>query len=192
TLADWAGHAFYHVDNGGIGEGSPRPIDEEIRRQVQLAMVEDDRLLLVVDARVWENPIELVIVELLRIVRKPWLLVDNKVDDPDSADFYEFYSLGAGQPIPVSAANGEQSGELLDAIVAAIPDVDTEDLTPALRVAVVGRPNVGKSSFINRLLGEERLVVSETAGTTRDAIDTPLRYHGRDFIFVDTAGLRRQ
>lgn len=192
TLADWAGHAFYLVDTGGLVEGSPRPMDVEIRRQVQLAMDEADLLLLVVDAKVGVHPSELAIVELLRAAGKPWLLVANKVDDPDSADFYEFYSLGAGEPIPVSAANGKQSGELLDAIVAAIPDVDTEDLTPALRVAVVGRPNVGKSSFINRLLGEERLVVSETAGTTRDAIDTPLRYHGRDFIFVDTAGLRRQ
>src|SRR5439155_4220575 len=111
--------------------------------------------------------------------------------NPRSTDFYEFYSLGAGDPIPVSANNGMGSGDLLDAVVERLPPVEVEEQT-ALSVAVVGRPNVGKSSFVNRLLGEERLVVSEVAGTTRDAIDTPMRYHGRQIIFVDTAGLRRQ
>jgi GTPase len=113
------------------------------------------------------------------------------VDDPSRVDFYEFYNLGAGDPIPVSAQNGKNSGDLLDELVNRLPESAPEDET-ALRVAVVGRPNVGKSSFVNKLLGEERLVVSEISGTTRDAIDTPMTYHGRKLIFVDTAGLRRQ
>jgi GTPase len=117
--------------------------------------------------------------------------VANKVDDPASTDYYEFYSLGAGDPVPVSAQNGKNSGDLLDALVEKIPEA-TEEAGEALRVAVIGRPNVGKSSIVNKLLGEERLVVSEVAGTTRDAIDTPMMYHGREIIFIDTAGLRRQ
>jgi GTP-binding protein len=127
----------------------------------------------------------------LRKSGKPWLLVANKVDDPATTDYFELYQLGAGDPWPVSAQNGRQTGDLLDAVVERFPDADADE-TDALRVAVVGRPNVGKSSFVNALLGEDRLVVSEVAGTTRDAIDTPMAYHGRSLIFVDTAGLRRQ
>jgi GTP-binding protein len=137
------------------------------------------------------HPLDSRLAGMLRESQKPFLVVANKVDDPSKTDWYEFYSLGAGDPLPVSAANGKQSGDLLDAVVARIPVAEAED-TSALRVAVVGRPNVGKSSFVNRLLGEERLVVSEEAGTTRDAIDSTLRYHERDLVFVDTAGLRRQ
>jgi GTP-binding protein len=131
-------------------------------------------------------------VDLLRNSKKPWLLVANKVDDPKSSDYFEFFNLGAGDVIPVSAANGKNSGDLLDLVVSKLPPTDGEALTQALRIAVVGRPNVGKSSFINRLLGEDRLVVSEISGTTRDSIDTPFTFHGREFIFIDTAGLRRQ
>src|SRR5687768_3078059 len=131
------------------------------------------------------------VLEILRDARKPWMLVANKVDDPRSTDFYEFYALGAGDPVPVSAVNGKGSGDLLDNLVGKFPPAIAEE-KEALRLAVIGRPNVGKSSFVNRLLGEDRLVVSEIAGTTRDAIDTPMTYHGRKLIFVDTAGLRRQ
>jgi GTP-binding protein len=137
------------------------------------------------------HPSDAHVAELLRTSGKPWILVANKVDNPRSADFYEFYSLGLGDPIPVSANNGMGSGDLLDVIVQHLPPMTVEE-SQALSVAVIGRPNVGKSSFVNRLLGEERLVVSDVAGTTRDAIDTPMRYHGRQIIFVDTAGLRRQ
>jgi GTP-binding protein len=115
----------------------------------------------------------------------------NKVDDPSDPAWYEFFELGAGDPMPVSAINGKQSGDLLDLVVSRIPEVEAEP-TDALRVAVIGRPNVGKSSFVNRLLGEERLVVAAEAGTTRDAIDATMKYHGREVVFVDTAGLRRQ
>jgi GTP-binding protein len=113
------------------------------------------------------------------------------VDNPADLAWYEFFELGAGDPVPVSAMNGKQSGDLLDLVVSRIPEVAAEP-AEALRVAVIGRPNVGKSSFVNRLLGEERLVVAEEAGTTRDAIDAHMRYHGREVVFVDTAGMRRQ
>jgi GTPase len=188
---EWGGTAFWLVDTGGLTDDPSIPMDVEIRKQVLEAIDEADLLLLVVDAKVGVHPSDARVVDLLRDSRKPWLLVANKVDDPASSDFYEFYRLGAGDPFPVSANNGKQSGDLLDAVVERIPPAEGEE-PDVLRVAVVGRPNVGKSSFVNKLLGENRLVVSDVAGTTRDAIDTPFRYHGRDFVFVDTAGLRRQ
>ena len=189
--AEWAGRAFWLVDTGGLPENTSLPMDLEIRKQVLQAVDEADLLLLVVDAKVGAHPRDARVVDLLRDSGKPWLLVANKVDNPQNTDYYEFYTLGAGDPVPVSATNGKGSGDLLDAIVDRFPPSEAEE-TPALRVAVIGRPNVGKSSFINRLLGEDRLVVTDVAGTTRDAIDTPLTYHGREIIFVDTAGLRRQ
>ena len=189
--ADWNGRAFWLVDTGGVADDPRHPMDIEIRRQVEQAVGEADLLLFVVDAIAGLHPSDAHVVDMLRTSGKPWLLVANKVDNPRSTDFYEFYSLGVGDPIPVSANNGMGSGDLLDAVVEHLPPAAVEEQT-ALRVAVVGRPNVGKSSFVNRLLGEDRLVVSDVAGTTRDAIDTPMRYHGRDIIFIDTAGLRRQ
>jgi GTP-binding protein len=189
--ANWAGRHFWLVDTGGLVEDSPVPIDAEIRKQVLQAIDEADLLLLVADAKVGVHPSDARVVELLRGSGKPWLLVANKVDTPSDPSFYEFYALGAEAVVPVSAQNGKGSGDLLDALVERIPEAP-ESGTEAIRVAVVGRPNVGKSSFVNRLLGEERLVVSDVAGTTRDAIDAPLRYHDTDLVFVDTAGLRRQ
>jgi GTP-binding protein len=189
--AEWNGRQFWLVDTGGIAEDPREPMDLAIRRQVQTAIAESDLLLLVVDARMGVHPSDQHVVDTLRDSRKPWLLVANKVDNPRSTDFYEFYSIGAGDPLPVSAANGTNSGDLLDAISERLPEAATEP-EDELRIAVIGRPNVGKSSIVNRLLGEERLVVSEVAGTTRDAIDTPMQYHGRSVVFVDTAGLRRQ
>ena len=191
ALAEWNARQFWLVDTGGLADDPHIPMDVEIRRQVIEAIGEADLLLMVVDAKVGLHPSDSRVLELLRESQKPWLLVANKVDDPTSTDYYEFFALGAGDPLPVSAVNGKNSGDLLDVIVANIP-ANTEEQADALRVAVIGRPNVGKSSLVNRLLGEERLVVSETSGTTRDAIDTPLNYHGRTIIFIDTAGLRRQ
>jgi GTP-binding protein len=189
--ADWNGRNFWLVDTGGLTDDSHIPMDLEIRRQVIEAIGEADLILFVVDAKAGLHPGDARVVEMLREAQKPWVLVANKVDDPDSTDFYEFYALGAGDPVPVSAQNGKNSGDLLDIVVEKIPEVDDEP-GETLRVAVIGRPNVGKSSLINRLLGEERLVVADQAGTTRDAIDTPMIYHERDIVFVDTAGLRRQ
>jgi GTP-binding protein len=167
------------------------PLDVEIRRQVMRAIEEADLLLLLVDAKAGLHPDDARVVDLLRESGRPWLLVANKVDDPRSTSYLEFYELGAGDPIPVSAINGKNSGDLLDEVIEHIPESKAED-EEALYVAVIGRPNVGKSSFVNRLLGEARLVVSDEAGTTRDAIDTPMQYHGRTIVFIDTAGLRRQ
>ena len=189
--AEWAGKGFWLVDTGGLVEDSDVPMDIEIRRQVRQAIEESDLLLFVVDAKTGLTPSDYRIAETLRESRRPWVLVANKVDDPASTDFYEFYDLGAGDPVPVSAVNGKGSGDLLDVVVERIPESPAEE-APGLRVAVIGRPNVGKSSIVNRLLGEDRLVVAEEAGTTRDAIDAPMVYHGQPIIFVDTAGLRRQ
>lgn len=189
--AEWNGRAFWLVDTGGLSDDPKAPMDVEIRQQVRTAVEEADLFLFVVDAKVGVHPSDARVADMLRESGKPWLLVANKVDDPSHSDFYEFYRLGAGDPFPVSAQNGKSSGDLLDELVDRLPESVPEE-EEALRVAVIGRPNVGKSSFVNKLLGESRLVVSEVAGTTRDAIDTPMTYHGRKLIFVDTAGLRRQ
>ncbi len=188
---EWNRRRFWLVDTGGLTDDPRVAMDREIRRQVQVAIGEADLLVFVVDAKAGLHPNDARVAELLRGSGKPWILVANKVDDPRATDFYEFYELGAGDPVPVSALNGKGSGDLLDVIVERLP-AGQEEEDDALHVAIVGRPNVGKSSLVNRLLGEERLVVSDQAGTTRDAIDTPMRYHGRSFVFIDTAGLRRQ
>ena len=189
--AEWNGRAFWLVDTGGLSDDPNAPMDKEIRDQVATAIEEADMMLFVVDANAGLHPSDHRVAEMIRATGKPWLLVANKVDDPSRVDFYEFYNLGAGDPYPVSAQNGKNSGDLLDELVKRLPESVPEDET-ALRIAVVGRPNVGKSSFVNKLLGENRLVVSDVACTTRDAIDTPMTFHGRKLIFVDTAGLRRQ
>ncbi|MEQ1691480.1 MAG: ribosome biogenesis GTPase Der [Gemmatimonas sp.] len=189
--AEWAGRHFWLVDTGGLIEDSSVPMDNEIRKQVMQAIDEADLLMLVVDAKVGVHPSDARLVDLLRNSRKPFVVVANKVDIPESTDWYEFYRLGAGDVLPVSAQNGKNSGDMLDAVVAKIPE-SPEDSSTAIRIAVIGRPNVGKSSFVNRLLGEERLVVHDVAGTTRDSIDAPMRYKDQDLVFVDTAGLRRQ
>lgn len=189
--AEWQGRAFFLVDTGGITDDPRAPMDAAIAQQVAVAIDEADLLLMVVDGRNGLHPIDARVAEMLRDAQKPFIVVANKVDDPADTSWYEFFELGAGDPVPVSAMNGKQSGDLLDLIVERIPEMEHEP-DDSLRIAVIGRPNVGKSSFVNRLLGEERLVVSEQAGTTRDAIDSTMRFHGRDLVFVDTAGLRRQ
>jgi GTP-binding protein len=189
--AEWNGRAFWLVDTGGISDDPNAPMDREIRSQVATAVEEADLLLFVVDAKAGVHPSDFRVADMLRASGKSWMLVTNKVDEPTNTDYFDFYRLGAGDPFPVSANNGKQTGDLLDALVDRLPESVPEE-EDTLRIAVVGRPNVGKSSFINRLLGEERLVVSDIAGTTRDAIDTPMTYHGRQLVFVDTAGLRRQ
>jgi GTP-binding protein len=191
AATDWNGRAYWLVDTGGVADDPHTPMDVEIRRQVDEAIGEADLLLFVVDAKVGLHPSDAHVAEMLRNSGKPWMLVANKVDDPRSPDYYEFYSVGVEEVFPVSAINGKGTGDFLDAVVKSLPEAVAEH-EASLRVAVIGKPNVGKSSFVNRLLGVERLVVSEVAGTTRDAIDTPMRYHGKQFIFVDTAGLRRQ
>lgn len=189
---DWAGHEFYVVDTGGLEVDNKERLATAIRRQVLAAVDEAQVIVFVVDGKAGVQPLDQKIAELLRRAPVPVLLVVNKVDNlPHELSHLDFWELGLGEPLPVSALSGKGSGDVLDVIVSHIP-VAEEPPEEVLSVAVVGKPNVGKSSFINRLLGEERLVVSEVAGTTRDSIDTPMRYHGRSLVFVDTAGLRRQ
>jgi len=192
--ADWAGRDFRIVDTGGVVEGSDDGMDVAIREQAMLAVEQADVILFLVDGKAGVQPLDERLAEVLRKTAKPVLLVVNKVDNlPHDQSHLEFWSLGIGEPIAVSALSGKGSGDLLDQLLEHLPeaaDVEFDDAT--IRVAVVGKPNVGKSSFVNRLVGEERTVVSEVAGTTRDPIDSEFRYHGKRLVFVDTAGLRRQ
>jgi GTP-binding protein len=191
---EWNARQFYLVDTGGMVEGSDEPMDRLIRDQVLTAIEEADVLVLVVDVKTGAHPLDYAIAEILRKTQKPAILLVNKVDNlgnPNAVGHHDFWDMGLGEPLPMSSLSGKGSGDILDEIVKHLPDVEGEE-EEALRVAVIGKPNVGKSSFVNRLLGEDRLVVSDVAGTTRDAIDTPMQYHGRKLIFVDTAGLRRQ
>lgn len=190
--AEWAGHRFWVVDTGGLEIGSDEPLATAIRTQVIAAIEESDLIVFLVDGREGPQPMDERIAELLRKSGRTVVLVVNKMDRlPEDPAHHEFWALGMGDPIPVSSISGKGTGDLLDVIVSHFPEPAPEAADESLRIAVIGKPNVGKSSLINKLLGEERLVVNELAGTTRDAIDTRLRYHGRDLIFVDTAGLRR-
>jgi GTP-binding protein len=192
--ADWNGRAFFVVDTGGVIEGSDEPLDRAVRKQALAAVAEADVIVFLVDGSTGAHPLDEKLCDVLRKAFKPVILTVNKLDNlPDEAGQHDFWSLGLGEPVPVSAISGKGSGDLLDRIVAAFPEspAGAED-EGLVRVAVVGKPNVGKSSFINRLFGEERVVVSETAGTTRDPVDTPMRYRDTTLVFVDTAGLRRQ
>ena len=192
--ADWAGRQFFIVDTGGVIEGSTERLHKAVRQQALAAAEEADLIVFLVDGKDGLHPLDERLAELLRGARPPVLLVVNKMDNlPNEMGHHDFWRLGLGDPIPVSSNSGKGSGDLLDLIVNTFPvRADADEDTDVVRVAVVGKPNVGKSSFVNRLLGEERMVVSEEAGTTRDPVDTPLRYHGKTLVFVDTAGLRRQ
>ena len=191
--AEWAGRRFSVVDTGGIVE-SAQGLDEAIRRQAVSAMETADVIVFLVDAKEGLHPLDRHIADLLRRRELPTLLVANKVDNlPDSTEHLEFYALGLGEPLPLSAASGKGSGDILDQIVGMLPpEAEVPEAEGVLRFAVIGRPNVGKSSFINRVLGAERLVVSEESGTTRDAVDAEFVYEGRRYVSVDTAGLRRK
>ena len=195
TKTDWAGHHFFLVDTGGIIEGSDEPLERAIREQAYAAVREADVILLIVDGKEGVHPLDERLAEILRKSGPPVLLVVNKMDNlPRDAGHLDFWSLGMGDPMPVSAISGKGSGDLLDAVVAKFPehpDIPEEE-EGVVRVAVVGKPNVGKSSFVNRLFGEERVVVSEVPGTTRDPVDSQMQYHDKTLVFVDTAGLRRQ
>jgi GTP-binding protein len=192
--ADWAGRHFFIVDTGGVIEASDEPMDRLVREQALMAIDEADVLVLVVDGKAGVHPLDEKLADLLRKTHKPVVLAVNKMDNlPRDPAYHEFWSLGLGDPWPVSSASGKGSGDLLDRIVEALPPAAEHTDDPHIvRVAVVGKPNVGKSSFVNRIFGEERMVVSEVAGTTRDPVDTPLTYEGHTLVFVDTAGLRRQ
>ena len=191
--AEWAGRSFWLVDTGGWVAGADDPLSQAIRRQIELAIAEADVILFVVDTQQGVHPADQEVAELLRPFRSRVLLVTNKADDlPHNTAYPAFYELGVGDPIPVSAAVGKATGDLLDRVVERLPSAAEESGAETIQVAVVGRPNVGKSSLLNRLLGEERAVVAPEAGTTRDAIDSPITYHGITLNFIDTAGLRKR
>jgi GTP-binding protein len=191
--ADWQGRRFWLVDTGGLVPVSTDSMDRAIRQQVEFALAESDVILFLVDGREGVTPLDQQIAERLRRAGRPVLLAVNKLDDLErSTAHFAFYELGFGDPIGVSAAVGKGSGDLLDALVNRLPPFDPAETEHTIGVAVVGRPNVGKSSLINRLLGEERHLVRPEAGTTRDAIDSLLRYDEKNLNFIDTAGLRRR
>ncbi len=191
--AEWGGRAFWLVDTGGLVPDSSDAMDRAIGRQVDFALAESDLILFLVDGQEGVTPVDRAIAERLRASGRPVLLVVNKLDDLERTTAqYEFYELGFGDPQGVSAAVGKGSGDLLDALVARLPPREAGEGEERINVAVVGRPNVGKSSLVNRLLGAERHVVAPEAGTTRDAIDSLLRFRGAALNFIDTAGLRKR
>lgn len=195
--ADWTGKEFEVVDTGGFLPRPDEPLLEQVRDQAQLAVDEAAAVILVVDAMEGLTAADREVAELLRRSGKPIFVAANKIDSARRAEEQgtsEFYALGLGEVFPVSAEHGRGVGELLDAVVAALPPAEPSPLPEpdAIRLAVIGRPNVGKSTLVNKLLGEERFVAAEVPGTTRDAIDARLRYKERTFILTDTAGIRRK
>ena len=192
--AEWAGRRFILVDTGGLDFRESGEIHDGVRRQIEIAIEEASAVLFVVDARAGLNPDDEDAAAVLRRAEKPVVLIANKVENFDKQDqVYEFYRLGLGDPIPISAAEGLNIGDMLDQLVNLLPPEDRqEEDDDAVKIAVIGRPNVGKSSLVNAILGEERVIVSQIAGTTRDAIDSPFQRDGKRYLIIDTAGLRRK
>ncbi|MDD2573472.1 MAG: ribosome biogenesis GTPase Der [Bacillota bacterium] len=191
---EWLDHKFTLIDTGGIEFTKNDPMLKQMRAQSRIAIDTADVILFMVDVREGMTSTDHEVAEMLRKTHKPVLLVCNKVDSKKREDdIYEFYDLGLGSPIPISAGQQLGLGDLLDEVVARFPDRKGEEEDgDIIRVAILGKPNVGKSSLLNRILGEERVIVSDVPGTTRDAIDTPFTAGGREYIFIDTAGIRRK
>ena len=193
-LCDWSGTHFRLIDTGGVDRADTGPFGPQVAAQAREAVEEADLVLMVVDAKAGVTPGDEELAEILRSSRRPVLVLANKIDDPRrDLEALEFHRLGLGDPIPVSALHGHGTGDLLDEIVERLPGRTERPVgEEAIKVAILGRPNVGKSSLLNALLGRERVIVSEVPGTTRDAIDTVLRRDETTFVLVDTAGLRRK
>lgn len=193
---EWLDNEFMMVDTGGIEIMNTDKIAVSIRQQAQIAIAEADVILFVCDARAGITHEDAEVAKMLRQSKKPIVLAINKADSPkQEMEIFEFYNLGIGEPIPVSAANHLGLGDLLDAVVEKFPETSAygeDGNEDEIKVALIGRPNVGKSSIFNTLVGEERSIVSDVAGTTRDAIDTPVIREGQKFLFIDTAGMRRK
>ena len=195
SKCEWRNREFMIVDTGGIEPASDDVILAQMRRQAQVAIEKADVIVFLTDMRCGVTADDYEVASMLQKSGKPVILAVNKCDGigEPPPEFYEFYNLGIGEPIPISAANRTGLGDMLDEIVKEFPEgLDAEEDDDIPKIAVVGKPNVGKSSLINRLLGEDRVIVSDIAGTTRDAIDTPLKRNGREYILIDTAGLRRK
>lgn len=191
--SDWNGRDFSVIDTGGYVRGSDDVFEIEINKQVELAVDEADVIIFIVDAHAGITPMDEEVARLLHRSEKPVLLAVNKVDNPKlREEAVEFYALGWEDYYPLASASGSGTGDLLDALVTLLPEKEAEEETLLPRFAVVGRPNAGKSSFINTLIGEERYIVTDVAGTTRDAIDTHYSRFGFEFNLVDTAGIRRK
>lgn len=195
--AEWSGKRFALIDTGGIDDGRDDVIFTSMREQAMIAMDMADLIIFMTDGREGLTAQDREVADLLRRSLKKVMLVVNKIDSGKPAGgFYDFYELGFGEPLPVSAANMTGLGDALDAILSGLAEsgadaADDED-DERIKLAVVGKPNVGKSSFINALVGENRVIVSDIPGTTRDSIDTPFTYEGEDFVLIDTAGMRRK
>ena len=195
TDVTWLDRTFTLIDTGGIEPDSKDVILSQMREQAQIAIDTADVIIFLVDVKQGLQDADSKVADILRRSQKPVVLVVNKVDSVNKymADVYEFYNLGIGDPVPVSAANRTGLGDMLEAISAHFPeDLGPQEEDDRPRIAIIGKPNVGKSSIINKLLGENRLIVSDVAGTTRDAVDTEVKYRGKEYVFIDTAGLRRK
>ena len=191
----WLDKTFTMIDTGGIEPDSSDIILSQMREQAQIAIDTADVIIFITDVHQGLVDSDAKVADMLRRSGKPVVLVVNKVDSIQKfmMDVYEFYNLGIGEPIPISAANRMGLGDMLDEVAKHFPeDADTDEEDEIPRIAIVGKPNVGKSSLVNKLLGEDRVIVSDIAGTTRDAIDTDIKYNGREYVFIDTAGLRRK
>ena len=192
---NWLGRSFTLIDTGGIEPDSKDVILSQMREQAEIAINTADVIIFMVDVRQGLVDADAKVADMLRRSQKPVILAVNKVDNVNKhlADVYEFYNLGIGDPHPISAANQMGLGDMLDEVIAHFgEESQEEEEDDKIRVAIVGKPNVGKSSLINKMLGENRLIVSDVAGTTRDAVDTPITHNGKEYIFIDTAGLRRK
>lgn len=191
---DWAGREFIIIDTGGIRFEEGDIFAREVKLQAELAIEESDVIIFVLDARQGLSSEDEQVADILRRSGKPIVLAANKVENFDrQLDYYEFYKLGLGDPIPVSAMHGLNTNDLLDRVIAEFaPPKEYEEEDNAIKIAIIGRPNVGKSSLVNAFLGEQRVIVSDIPGTTRDAIDTPFRYNNTDYILIDTAGIRKK
>ena len=192
---EWLDRTFTLIDTGGIEPESKDVILSQMREQAQIAIDTADVIIFMTDLKQGLVDADSKVADMLRRSHKPVLLTVNKTDSftRDMADVYEFYNLGIGDPIPISSANRTGIGDLLDAVVAHFPPADEEEEESVIpKIAVIGKPNTGKSSLINAILGESRLIVSDIAGTTRDAVDTQVSFRDKDYIFIDTAGLRRK
>ena len=192
---NWLNHYFTLIDTGGIEPESNDVLLKFMREQAEIAIETADVIMFLVDVRQGLVDADFKVADMLRRSKKPVVLVVNKVDNFDKfmPDVYEFYNLGIGDPVPISAASRLGLGDMLDEVVEHFPDgTEEEEEDERPRIAIIGRPNAGKSSIINKLLGEERVIVSDIAGTTRDAIDTEVRRNGHEYVFIDTAGLRRK
>jgi GTPase len=193
-VVEWNGKQFLVIDTGGVDIADPHPITRQVAEQARAAIAEADLVLFIVDARAGVTPGDEELAQILREAKKDVLVLANKIDDPSQEHLaLEFHRFGLGDPFPVSGLHGSNTGDLLDEILARLPGTSERSLPPdAIRVAILGRPNVGKSSLYNKLVGTERTIVDDVPGTTRDTIDTVLEHDDRTFVLVDTAGLRRK